>query len=55
MNMTLVCIKRTIGTKVHKSLPVYIDLGYMGINEFHEKSNIPRKAGKLHSLSGKDK
>jgi len=47
--------KRTIGTKIHKSLPVYIDLGYLGINEFHEKSKIPRKASKLHPLSDKDK
>ena len=47
--------KRTIGSKLHDSIPVYIDLGYLGIDEFHENSKIPRKASKLCPLTDKDK
>ena len=47
--------KRTIGTGIHAAVPVHVDLGYLGINEFHANSNIPRKASKLHPLTDKDK
>jgi hypothetical protein len=47
--------KRTIGKDIHKAMPVYIDLGYLGIDGFHANSKIPRKASKLHPLSDKDK
>ena len=47
--------KRTIGSEIHKSIPVYVDLGYLGIDAFHANSKIPRKASKLHTLSDKDK
>ena len=47
--------KRTIGSKLHESIPVYIDLGYLGIDEFHENTKIPRKASKLRPLSDKDR
>ena len=40
---------------MHEAIPVYIDLGYLGINEFHANSKIPRKASKLHSLTDSDK
>ena len=47
--------KRTIGTQVHEAIPVYTDLGYVGIQGFHVKSKVPRKASKKHPLSEKDK
>jgi len=36
-------------------MPVYTDLGYVGIDAYHTNSKIPRKASKLHPLSDKDK
>jgi len=47
--------KRTIGTQVHEGIPVYTDLGYLGINAYHTNSKIPVKASKLHPLNDKDK
>ena len=47
--------KRTIGIKINESIVVYVDLGYVGINEFHENSKVPKKASKLHPLSDKEK
>jgi hypothetical protein len=40
---------------MHKAIPLYADLGYLGIDEFHANSKIPIKASKLHPLSEKDK
>ena len=40
---------------MHESIPVYADLGYLGIEELHANSKIPRKASKYHPLSDKDK
>ena len=34
---------------------MYIDLGYLGIDELHVNSKVPRKASKLHPLTDKDK
>jgi hypothetical protein len=36
-------------------MPVYADLGYLGIDAYHANSKIPKKASKLHPLSDKDK
>jgi IS5 family transposase len=47
--------KRTIGVRVHEEIIMYADLGYLGIEAYHAKSKIPRKASKLHPLSDKDK
>jgi len=47
--------KRSIGTRVHESISVYADLGYLGIEGLHANSKIPRKAGKYRPLSDKDK
>jgi hypothetical protein len=47
--------KRTIGDQVHEEMPVYADLGYLGIGSYHANSKLPRKASKLHPLSEKDK
>jgi len=47
--------KRTIGAGVNDAMPLYADLGYLGIDRFHPKSKIPRKASKKHPLSEKDK
>jgi transposase len=47
--------KRTVGNEIHNELPVYADLGYLGINAFHAMSTIPRKASKYHPLSIRDK
>ena len=44
-----------MGAQVHESIPIYADLGYLGIEELHENSKIPRKASKYHPLSDKDK
>jgi IS5 family transposase len=47
--------KRSIGTEIHKSIAVYADLGYLGIERLHRNSKIPRKSSKLHPLSDMDK
>jgi hypothetical protein len=47
--------KRTVGSLIHDFIPVYADLGYLGIESLHENSKIPVKASKLHPLSKKDK
>ena len=47
--------KRTIGDQVHEEMPVYADLGYLGIDAYHANSKLPRKASKLHPLGDKDK
>jgi len=47
--------KRTVGESLHESIPVYADLGYLGIRDFHANSRIPRKESKYHKLSEKDK
>ena len=47
--------KRTIGAQVHEAIPVYADRGYVGIQWYHAKSKIPRKASKKQPLSEKDK
>jgi hypothetical protein len=36
-------------------MPLYTDLGYLGIDAYHANSKIPRKASELHPLSDKDK
>jgi IS5 family transposase len=36
-------------------MPVYTDLGHLGIGAYHANSKIPKKASKLHPLSDKDK
>ena len=47
--------KRSIGTEIHKSILVYADLGYLGIEGFHKNSKIPLKSSKHHPLSDIDK
>jgi hypothetical protein len=47
--------KRTIGAQVNEGILMYADLGYLGMEGYHANCKIPRKAGKLHPLSGKDK
>ena len=47
--------KRSIRTQVHETISVYADLGYLGIEELHANSKIPRKASKYCPLSDKDK
>ena len=47
--------KSSIGTEIHKSILVYADLGYLGIEGLHKNSKIPRKSSKHHPLSDMDK
>ena len=47
--------KRSIGTKIHESIPVYVDLGYLGIEKFNKNSKIPRKSSKYHRLNDTDR
>jgi len=47
--------KRSIGTEIHETIPVYADLGFLGIEKFHTNSKIPRKSSKYHPLSDTDK
>jgi IS5 family transposase len=47
--------KRSIRAQVHETIPVYADLGYLGIEELHANSKILRKASKYRPLSDKDK
>jgi len=48
--------KRTVGNDVlHKEQMIFADLGYLGINGFHENSVIPQKSSKLHELSAAEK
>jgi len=36
--------KRTLWGQVHEEMPVYADLGYLGIDAYHANSKIPKKA-----------
>ena len=47
--------KRSIGIEIHKSISVYADLGYLGIERLHKNSKIPKKSSKRRLLSGMDK
>jgi hypothetical protein len=47
--------KRSIGTEIHESILVYVDIGCLGIERFHKNSKISRKSSKLHPLSDTDK
>jgi hypothetical protein len=47
--------KRTIGAQVHEEIPVYGDLGYLGIGAYHANSKTLRKASKVHRLDDKGK
>ena len=47
--------KRTIGTDVDEDIPMYGDLGYLGIYGYHANSIIPIKASKNNPLSEKEK
>jgi hypothetical protein len=47
--------KRTIGNTMHAAIPAYVDLGYLGIEQFHTKSKVPKKSSKLRKLTEKDK
>ena len=47
--------KRSIGTEIHQTIPVYVDLGFLGIEKFHKNSKIPRKSSKYHPLSDTDR
>jgi hypothetical protein len=40
---------------MHKAIPVYVGLGYLGIDKFHADSKIPRKGSKPHPLNDKNK
>ena len=43
--------KRTIGTDVDEDIPMYGDLGYLGIYDYHANSIIPIKASKNNGVS----
>jgi hypothetical protein len=47
--------KDTIGKGISNSIPVDADLGYVGIEEYHENSFIPIKSSKKHQLSEEEK
>lgn len=47
--------KASIGDSLPKSTLVFVDLGYLGILNFHENSFIPAKRSKHHPLTEEDK
>jgi hypothetical protein len=47
--------KDTIGKGISNSIPLYADLGYLGIEAYHVNSFIPVKSSKKHKLNKKEK
>ena len=47
--------KETIGSAVDQSIGIDADLGYLGLEKLHGKSRTPRKSGKKHKLTKKEK
>lgn len=47
--------KRSVGSDIHEDALLYADLGYLGMEAFHEKSKLPIKRKKKQDLSEKDK
>jgi hypothetical protein len=47
--------KDTIGSSVSHSIPFDADLGYLGIEAYHENSFIPIKSSKNHQFSEEEK
>jgi hypothetical protein len=47
--------KDTVGESISNSIPVYADLGYLGIEEYHSNSYIPIKSSKKHQLTKGEK
>ncbi|GHV08208.1 IS5 family transposase [Spirochaetia bacterium] len=47
--------KNTIGKMVDPSILIQADLGYLGIENHHANSQIPKKESKYHKLSRREK
>jgi len=47
--------KETIGSSVCKLIPMYGDLGYLGLQRLHPVCRLPIKASKNHPLTGREK
>jgi hypothetical protein len=44
-----------MGKGVHKTILIQTDLGYLGIEKLHAKSQIPKKESKFHKLTAREK
>jgi hypothetical protein len=47
--------KDTIGKSISNSIPLDADLGYLGIEQYHSNSFIPKKSSKKHQLNKREK
>lgn len=43
------------GIKIHESIKVVTDTGYLGLNKFHANTTMPKKRSKKHPLTPEDK
>lgn len=46
--------KESIGSALPKDTLVFVDLGYLGILNFHENTFIPAKSSKYHRLTDEE-
>lgn len=47
--------KESVGFSLPEEILVFVDLGYLGILNFHENTFIPKKSSKNHPLEEADK
>jgi hypothetical protein len=47
--------KESIGSSVSNSIPIDADLGYLGLEAYHQNSFIPIKSSKNHQLGEEEK